>query len=579
MTQLRLSMVVEAIDRAIPTLNRITDAVKGPAKAAARVGGQVAAVAGRVSQSYAGIAAAVGGGFAVKEIVKENERFDRMRIGLGLTEERVESLRGALYQAAIAWRVPLDELNAGFSAMRSHGVPLDEAQKSLDAIGVAVQRAGGGGEEIGNLFGILSKFGKLQGPNELLRGVAILREQMKDAPGEFEDFVRAAAPLLSSYSALGFGGIDAMRDIGATYATIRPGMPNPRGATTAVQNLLELIADQDKASELQRLGVDVLGHTPAEANANLLSRKRLPISEVMRSLLKAYQDPARALVLDQVLDPAIQRALKIPIGEVAATGESQTFNRKLGAQGDVAKLLKQVDELKGTWSSSLTALSTSLKKVGDEVLASPLRLLAGIIGSNTTAIGYFVTALGGFTALGVAVGWISTAGKNLVSFSLTVFNLGRGLITVIPIVYAAARAFAMLGIAFLSTPLGMVVAGLAALATIGLLVYQYWEPISGLFDRLIEKAEKLSKPLGMNAFPENAPKGTVPDWTDEFGRPYFFQQQSAPGGAADQKAAKVGGQIVVRFDNAPPGMRVDQVTSENPGLRYLVDVGYAMGSP
>jgi hypothetical protein len=52
--------------------------------------------------------------------------------------------------------------------------------------------------------------------------------------------------------------------------------------------------------------------------------------------------------------------------------------------------------------------------------------------------------------------------------------------------------------------------------------------------------------------------------------------------AANSSNSRVQGQMVVRFENAPPGTRVDPGTTNQPGLDFDPDVGYrafALGMP
>jgi len=44
--------------------------------------------------------------------------------------------------------------------------------------------------------------------------------------------------------------------------------------------------------------------------------------------------------------------------------------------------------------------------------------------------------------------------------------------------------------------------------------------------------------------------------------------------AAQASKAQLEGQMVVRFDNAPPGMRVEQADTNQPGLQVSPQVGY-----
>ncbi len=49
--------------------------------------------------------------------------------------------------------------------------------------------------------------------------------------------------------------------------------------------------------------------------------------------------------------------------------------------------------------------------------------------------------------------------------------------------------------------------------------------------------------------------------------------------SSDDRPSEVGGEVTVRFENTPPGMRVSEVSKKNPNVDLNVDVGPMMVMP
>lgn len=587
MSELRLSLVLEAIDRATAPLRRVADAVKAPGAAARQAAAAANQALAGVTHSYEGVAALIGGGFEIKEIVGESDFFNRLRINAGASAERVDHLRHTLLETARAAKVAPDELTAAFKAMREGGASLDALEENLPAIATTIQRLGGQGQEVGDLYTALRKFSGLQGPEEFLKTMAIFREQLFGVAGGIERFVPQAAPLLSFYDSLGHKGVEASREIGALYAVIAQGTRSPRQALAATQSLLELIGNPSSAATLEGLGVKVYGGATDEERAtNKRNNVTLPITEILSSLLTRYQ--INPYQFSTLLGPDFKRALKIPLGEVQAQGFSPTLNAKLAVPGDPTKFIAEATDASRGLVPSLNALRAALDQVAETALVPVLNTLAGLLDRNTGLAVGFLSAFAGVAVLGIFSGWIAS----IVTGAKLLPPIFAGAITVLGNFFIALRAgygvVAAFNLVLAANPIGAVLVAIGLLAAAALLIYEKWEPIKAFFVRLWDRVK--------SAFSDawNYIKPIVDLVVDASGRVGAAMDLGGPSlGAARPSIAEradlhqpghlvrreIGGRIVIQFENTPPGMRTKEIHSDNPDVDYHVRMGVPVGAP
>lgn len=228
---------------------------------------------------------------------------------------------------------------------------------------------------------------------------------------------------------------------------------------------------------------------------------------------------------------------------------------------------------------------------------------------RSTATGY--TVMGAIPAINAALGTSFAWLRTQVIAAMIAFRIGgvAGLFSavmgsiagILPAVGAAmmtaGRAALFLGRAILFTPLGIVM----ALAGAALLIYENWDTLKKWFFDFTDWIGKKFTWIAEQA------KNMIPDWVKEmfggsknisvssttaassppFGNyppqaPFQFGNYSPQTPLIQSGAlAMVGGQsqnlngeINVRFENAPPGMRVDQGSTNQPGVSMNPDVGY-----
>lgn len=258
-------------------------------------------------------------------------------------------------------------------------------------------------------------------------------------------------------------------------------------------------------------------------------------------------------------------------------------------KGQLRGIMKQFEvwEKDGTLKKVAQQISDGLVKTVKEVAlwVKSVNWKAFMADVKATLIGIrdLVAWLGGIKNVLIGIGAIFLAGPlaAIMSIVSSVWRLGAGLFKIIggfkgiaTAISFVGRAFAVVARLFLLNPIGLV---LTAIAGAAYLVYKNWDGIkswfSGFFTWMVGKVKVVGDWF----------KGLVPDWARNWfsGKtPACGQQQAATplnrSGALQLAAGRqqLTGDMTVRFENAPPGMRVNPGKTNQPGVSMNPDVGY-----
>jgi hypothetical protein len=214
-------------------------------------------------------------------------------------------------------------------------------------------------------------------------------------------------------------------------------------------------------------------------------------------------------------------------------------------------------------------------------------------GVKSTVIGIrdFVSAIGGLNTILIAVGIIMLAGP--VSALL---QIGAAIFQLLPILIALGKGFLFLVAA--NPVMLAIIAVVVALGAAVYAIYKNWDPLKGWFENLWTGIKAIFQqgwenlktmlswsPLGliMQAWGPVAEfftglwktvsniSGAAPVQTSA-------PTTNAPGGGNNFNGlngrTQLNGEMTVKFENAPPGMRVDPGKTNQPGLAMNPDVGY-----
>lgn len=270
-----------------------------------------------------------------------------------------------------------------------------------------------------------------------------------------------------------------------------------------------------------------------------------------------------------------------------SVGEGGLFGfLKTELGGMLAKLNQMAD------NGSLKALATT---ISDELVSAFKELKAwaaavdwkGVwqdVKDVAVGIKSVVESIGGIK--GIAIGFGAILAVNILApvylIGAALVKLGFSLVAAVGgwaaiggAIAGVGKAIAIVGRLFLLNPIGLAI---SAIVAAGWLLYKNWDTIKGwfveFFNWLPNKIREMAGWL----------KSLMPDWltggavnvTQQqvgSGRPSIIRQMAGQAGRTN-----VQGELAVRFENAPAGMRVSQGKTNQPGLALNPDVGYSSNS-
>ncbi|HVJ53449.1 MAG TPA: hypothetical protein VM689_13360 [Aliidongia sp.] len=499
MADLKLSLVVEAIDRATAVFRQVSQAVGLPAAAAEKGLARIQSGAEGVTNAVAGIGLGVGAAIELKEIVGTAEYFDRLRINSGASAETVDHLREVLLETAKAARIPSDELTASLKGVLASGQGLGFFQDNIKSLATGIQLLNGDGEELGQSFAQLSNKLQIKSPEELAQAFATVRQQLRGVAGGFDEFAPQLGRLSADYALLGQSGLQASKDLGALYALVRLGTTTNRQATGGVENLIHFVQDKSGRDAIKSLNISV-ADTPEDERNNRLR----PLPDIISDIAKTYvQNPA---LVEARLGPGIVSPLKVGFGEIAQTGRLDTLDRKRAITGDPAKDAADAAQIGTNVSGSINAVNDAVKGAA-ESFEGLFSWIAKLVAPVAGLIGNFVAFAGSLIFLGNAIKltrtWGGAALDEFVGIGRALFSIGPtaagialrlaavtesigGLVSGIPLLgplfSGLSAGFLSVGLAIEATPIGWILTGIAAIAGAAYLIYENWGGISSYFE-------------------------------------------------------------------------------------------------
>ncbi|MCK9389762.1 MAG: phage tail tape measure protein [Sulfuritalea sp.] len=230
--------------------------------------------------------------------------------------------------------------------------------------------------------------------------------------------------------------------------------------------------------------------------------------------------------------------------------------------------------IRTTITKTLTDIVNALKDVDWAAFVGGIR-------DAVRGIASFVEMMGGMKNVLIALGVIWLAGPVSAIFTMVgaIGRLGMGMVALMggfgaigSALLTVGKIFAFVGRLFLFNPIGLAITAIAAGAY---LVYKNWDTIKGWFTSFFSWMDGKVTQIA-DWF-----KGMVPDWARNLlggGGGMSFTQTTTPARTSALAMAggrqQLNGEMTVRFENAPAGMRVEPGRTSQPGVSMNPDVGY-----
>ena len=518
-----IQVIITAVDRASGPLRRIAASAAAPIAAMSGVGRAAGGVATQLS-GMLGPVAAIGGALTAAGIGRALTQFSSLASNIndttkqvGVGAQRLQELRYVSDIAGVAQASlegGLKHVSKTLNDIATGGAP--EARETLRQLGVSVRDSNGQLRSADAVMvDLVSRFDRIKNPTV----------QAAAAMAVFGQNGQEMLPFLS----MGGDEFERLRLEAHRLGLVLKGDAISSGA--AFGNTLKLLRNT------------LMGLSLA------ISSSLAPVLGPLIERFQQWTEANRELLASRITDMISRFADAIQAVDWSAWG---------AALSNVAGVLGRVSDLLGSTGSLLVALG---------VVFAPL----------VASVGSLAWAFGGLgLSLLKFVGAI-TIGPTIAAF-VAALKAGTG------VVFAFNWALA-------ANPIGLVIAGVAALGAAGWLLYENWDAVvSGLGKAWDWLRDKIASVIAFYLKAYGAAADLLPDWMGggkvsakleqysrdvrEWGRGDRPESLSAEdAAAASGGTARVDGEIAVRFENAPPGMRVQRSNAGNVPMQ--TDVGYA----
>lgn len=520
----QLKAIISAVDKLSPTLAGIRKNIKITQKSFKDISGGASKLVG--SLGLGALASGAGAFAGLKKIVDVSAEFERFQTILETIEgssEKAQKSMAWIQDFAIKTPYELQQVTDSFVKMKAYGI--DPTNGSLTSVGDAAAAMG----------------------KDVMQGVEALADAMTGENERLKEF-----------------GIKAKKAGDKIYY---------QWSHNGKQ--MVSIANANSREQIEAVITGIWNKNYAGAMDKLSGTWSGMWSNLSDQVTKTIKGIGDAGIFD-----ALKNSLK---------GLLATFDT-LEANGTLAKLSKQIsDDL----ASAVNQFSNWVKSVDWSAVYEGLK-------STMVGIRDFVSAIGGVKGVLIAFGIALSLGP-LAALMQIAFGVAHLSKVLFGLFFAWDKVTKTL---ILTNPVLLaIVAGIALVAGAAYLIYKNWEPIkkwfSDLWDGIKSGAEKLWNylkefmswtPLGLlfkgishlSSLAGNlggsvveaikAPEDGGGSSTYYGGGPSPYKSPGARLSAATK--TQVAGEMVVKFENAPPGMRTSPGKTDSPFFSLNPDIGY-----
>ncbi|KGE77646.1 phage tail tape measure protein [Halomonas salina] len=406
MSELRASVIMDLRGNLERQARRYEGAMRSMASSGQRHMGRLRRAAGgvgsmidSVGNRWTALATGAAGFGTVRNLVALEERFTRLGIAAGRSEEDMEALRRKIFETARESDIRVDpaQITAAVEAIVEKTGDLEFAEQNLRNIGAAISATGAQGNSIGEILAEFQKMG-IRDFDEVLRSIDTLNEQGKSGAFTLAELANLGPRVVTAYTALGREGPRAIREMGAALQVIRMGTGSSEQAATAFEALLRTFQNAEKAAEISRLsGVQIFDQEALKEGREVLR----PINELMVELVEAAD--GRASRMSQAFpDSEALRAFNAVMGEYNRTGAVESMERFFQVQGDGSATMGDSARAADTAAGALRNLSSAWRDFSDSNLSEHIQAAADALNSLDQETVDRWLKIGGMAAGGLA---------------------------------------------------------------------------------------------------------------------------------------------------------------------------------
>jgi TP901 family phage tail tape measure protein len=547
----RVELILEAIDKASGVINKVRDAARGieAVSGSEKFAKAQEAAADRQKDALIGVTAAAATAASVAAPITKaatawnnfEDILTDVALKYDLAKQKTVEMGASVRAMAKGLNRDSTEIMEGVDKLAAGGLALQAAIDITPTITRASVATKASTADLGSSAVTLIKEMKVL-PSEVGKALDVMAKSGKDGQFELKDMARYFPRLGSVFARLGQTGVKSVADISAALQIMRGSIGTAEGAVIGLEDLVEKMTGTGPTRKaFEKLGIDSaaalqkgmeqgrLLETIHELIQKATGGDATKLGEIFTeknsrqgatALLQKYEEFIKirndALAASGVIDLDFARRLGLGVEQVkgfnVAVSELWTtlgnaiapsFNAKIEK---MTQLIWQIEawvklnpELAAGMAKAATAVALLLVgmaalKLVWAVLGSGLLTLIGIMGRLVTVgrlllipFAFLKGVLGGIAAGITAAGGVSAiAGALLARFGAVL----RFLLAPLAL---AARGVMMLGAAMLTTPLGWVIAGIAAVAAGAYYVYRNWSTIGPMLAKAWESLKTAAK--------------------------------------------------------------------------------------
>lgn len=552
----QLKAIITAVDKLSPTLKNITRAVKVTHKSLRDIGS-----AGGELMRNLGLPAGLA--------------FGAVAYGAIRAARSTMDYAGSIQDAADRSGASVESYQALVNMMGQVGGTAEDAQQIMLKFNKGMADAAAGADQ--GFAGLMRKLNiPLKDASGNIRSLTDVLPQLADA---FATNTNPAVRTRMAFELMGKSGsklVPVLTQGGAAMS-----------AMIAEMYRLGMITSGQAIAALDGMG-DSVGALKVQINSQLATAMA-NLAPVIQPIIKDMGDWIAAN--KEWIQESIKKTL-IEITTALKEVDWKQFGRDVKAAAiSISNAVERIGGMKsvliGFGIAWLAGPVAAVLSIGGAVLRAVLSLGSLLFTVKKTAAGY--TVMGAIPAINTALGasfiWLRTQviaaalvlrmGGVAGLASAVMSSIGAAAVSLGTFFMSAGKAVLMFSRALLLSPFGIVM----ALATAAYLIYDNWETIkkwfTDFFSWLPKKITQIAEYL----------KAFAPDWLVKMfsgGNVNVNATQSqtqtplARSGALGMAAGKqqLTGDMTVRFENAPAGMRVDQGKTNQPFVGMNADVGY-----
>jgi TP901 family phage tail tape measure protein len=249
-------------------------AIAAHRRAGAAGGGLPLGIAGR---GLAAGGAALAAGKAITTFADDERSLTRVGNIVNATREQMRDVMGDAYKLALATAQPFGKIVQGMEQLASQGRSLSEIKDFLPSVAKSAQAAGAEIEDIAKSADAVGTHLKVPA-KEMQLAFDTMAAAGQAGQFELKDMAKYLPSILPAAKALGFEGVEGLRNITSMMQIIRKGSGTSEEAASSMQNIFAKMESQETAKKFKKMGVDLEG---AMAKARKEGRNLLEVFEEM----------------------------------------------------------------------------------------------------------------------------------------------------------------------------------------------------------------------------------------------------------------------------------------------------------